>query len=206
MMSTSVSPQGSKVHVFVDFWNYELAMKGVDGGFKTDWAKLGAVLADAASNTLAPGAPHVFRGMSVHGSYNPSTEVRLFDWMTTVVGKFPGVRVTFSPRRRRRNPPRCPHCHRSVRNCPACNKDMRGTEEKGVDVQMAVDMISAAIHGTCDVAVIASSDRDFIPVAKFLSNLGIIVMHAAFGHQGSELSQNCWGSIDVPQLRQRFRR
>ena len=118
------------MHVFVDFWNYELAMKGVDGGFRTDWAKLGAVLADAASNTLAPGAPHVFRGMSVHGSYNPSTELRLFDWMTTVVGKFPGVRVTFSPRRRRRNPPRCPHCPSSSAELPGLQQGHEGYRKK----------------------------------------------------------------------------
>lgn len=205
-MSPNETAQINRVQVFVDFWNYELSMKNVDSQFQTDWAKIGPVLATEASQVAASQVPFVFRGMSVHGSYNPSTEQKLLNWVTTVVGRFPGVRVSFTERQRRRNPPRCPHCHHQVRNCPVCAKDMRGTEEKGVDVQMTVDMISAAIQGTYDVAVIVSSDRDFIPAAKFLSGQSIIVIHAKFGNQGAQLSETCWGSIDIPKLRHGFRR
>ena len=49
---------------------------------------------------------------------------------------------------------------------------MRGTEEKGVDVRMATDMISLAWVDYYDIAVLVSSDRDFVPVAEFLETRG----------------------------------
>ena len=50
---------------------------------------------------------------------------------------------------------------------------MRGTEEKGVDVRMATDMISLAWADNYDTAVLVSLDRDFVPVAEFLETRGI---------------------------------
>ena len=83
---------------------------------------------------------------------------------------------------------------------------MRGTEEKGLDVRIATDMISLAWVDNYDIAVLVSSDRDFVPVAEFLETRGIKVIHGAFPPQGSELTGSCWGSINVPRLRDEFRR
>ena len=83
---------------------------------------------------------------------------------------------------------------------------MRGTEEKGLDVRMATDMISLAWIDDYDIAVLVSSDRDFVPVAEFLETRGIKVIHGAFPPQGSGLTGKCWGSINVPRLRNEFRR
>ena len=52
-----------------------------------------------------------------------------------------------------RSPPACPGCHQRLTKCPACGADMRGTEEKGVDVRMATDMISLAWVDNYDIAV-----------------------------------------------------
>ena len=52
---------------------------------------------------------------------------------------------------------------------------------------------------------LVSSDRDFVPVAEFLETRGIKVIHGAFPPRGSELTTRCWGSIKVPQLREKFR-
>lgn len=57
---------------------------------------------------------------------------------------------------------------------------MRGTEEKGIDTLIVTDMIRLAWADACDVAVLVSSDRDFILVAKFLQPRGIKVIHASF--------------------------
>lgn len=89
---------------------------------------------------------------------------------------------------------------------PTCGADMRGTEEKGVDVRMATDMISLAWSHNYDVAVLVSSDRDFIPVAEFLGDRGLKVIHGAIPPKGAHLSTACWGSIDLRRLRERFRR
>ena len=63
---------------------------------------------------------------------------------------------------------------------------MRGTEEKGVDVRMATDMISLAWADNYDIAVLVSSDRDFVPVAEFLETRGIKVIHGAFPPMGAQ--------------------
>jgi uncharacterized LabA/DUF88 family protein len=83
---------------------------------------------------------------------------------------------------------------------------MRGTEEKGVDTRIVTDMISLAWANAYDVAVIVSSDRDFVPVAEFLQTKGIKVIHASFPPKGSELSQKCWGNFPVPALMTAFSR
>ena len=83
---------------------------------------------------------------------------------------------------------------------------MRGTEEKGVDARIATDMIRLAWIGNYDVAVLASSDRDFIPVVEFLETRNIKVIHCTFPEQGMELARTCWGSIDIPSLREQLRR
>ena len=82
---------------------------------------------------------------------------------------------------------------------------MRGTEEKGVDVRIATDMIMLAWVDSYDAAVLVSADADFVPVAQFLQTKGKKVVHAQFPPKGSHLSQKCWGSIDMTQLLDRFR-
>ena len=42
---TPVQASRHRVRVFVDFWNYTLSMRDADAAFRTDWAKLGPVLA-----------------------------------------------------------------------------------------------------------------------------------------------------------------
>lgn len=148
-----------------------------------------------------------YQGLNFYGSHDPAREAdrRLHRWATTVVDTFPGVSVSIVPRQRKRSPPVCPTCHSAVAQCPACGADMRGTEEKGVDVRMATDMISLAWADNYDIAVLVSSDRDFVPVAEFLETRGIKVIHGAFPPRGAQLTARCWGSVNVARLREEFR-
>ena len=82
---------------------------------------------------------------------------------------------------------------------------MRGTEEKGVDVRMATDMIRLAWVDNYDVAVLVSSDKDFVPVAEFIETRGIKVIHAALPPRGADLTRKCWSWIDVAGSREEFR-
>ena len=82
---------------------------------------------------------------------------------------------------------------------------MKGTEEKGVDVRMATDMISLAWADNYDIAVLVSSDRDFVPVAEFLETRGIKVIHGAFPPSGAQLTARCWGSVNIVRLREECR-
>ena len=67
-------------------------------------------------------------------------------------------------------------------------------------------MIKLAWVDNYDVAVLLSSDKDFVPVVEFLSTRGIKTIHAAFPPQGSMLSQHCWGNISIPNTMKQFRR
>lgn len=44
--------------------------------------------------------------------------------------------------------------------------------EKGVDTQLAVDMVKLAVANTYDVAVLVSGDGDFAPAVEFIKQLG----------------------------------
>lgn len=195
-----------KVRIFVDFWNYTLSMRGVDADYRTDWSKLGPVLSQAATSIVDANAIGEYRGLNFYGSYDPASEKerKHHRWATTVVDRFPGVKVSIVQRQKKRSPPSCPVCHSAVEKCPSCNADMRGTEEKSVDVRMATDMISLAWADNYDIAVLVSSDRDFVPVAEFLETKGIRVIHGAFPPMGAQLSAKCWGSIDIGKLRDQF--
>ena len=200
--------QRHRVRVFVDFWNYTLSMRDVEEGFRTDWSTLVPALTRAATALVgATAATGEYRGLNFYGSYDPNREKdrKLFQWATTKVSSFPGVSVSIVPRQKKRSPPRCPACRDVVATCLACGADMRGTEEKGVDVRMATDMISLAWADTYDIAVLVSSDRDFVPVAEFLESRGIKVIHGAFPPTGAHLTQKCWGSISLADLRDDFR-
>ena len=196
-----------RVRVFVDFWNYTLSMRDADEAFRTDWARLGPVLSHAAAAVVDAAATGEYQGLNFYGSYDPTSDAdrKLHRWATTVVDTFPGVSVSVVPRQRKRSPPSCPACHAAVAQCPACGADMRRTEEKGVDVSMAADMISLAWADNYDSAVLVSSDRDFVPVAEFLETRGIKVIHGAFRPKGAQLTARCWGSIDIARLREDFR-
>ncbi|KPL07722.1 hypothetical protein AMJ86_03190 [bacterium SM23_57] len=52
--------------------------------------------------------------------------------------------------------------------------------EKGIDVQIAVDMIRIGLLKACDTAVLVSGDSDFIHAISFVKDLGINVCVANF--------------------------
>ena len=195
-----------RVRVFIDFWNYSLSMREIDESFRTDWSRLGLVLSQAAVAVIDATARGEYQGLNFYGSHDPDSvrDRKLHRWATTVVDTFPGVSVSIMPRQKKRSPPRCPACYAKVQSCPKCGTDMRGTEEKGVDVRMATDMISLAWVDNYDIAVLVSSDRDFVPVAEFLETKGIKVIHGAFPPKGAHLTRKCWGSINIAELRDAF--
>ena len=119
---------------------------------------------------------------------------------------FPGVHVELLPRRKVRSGPVCPSCRSTVSRCPYCNADIRGTEEKGVDTRITTAMVSLAWIDNYDVALLVSPDRDFVPVVEFLATKGKKAIHGAFPPSAAELTRKCWGSFNIPAIRERFRR
>lgn len=194
--------------VFVDFWNFQLSINSLDSEFKIDWQKLGPVVAQESMRIVDATAATSYQGMNVYGSYDGSSkkDQGLLQWASNTLNRFPGVQVTMIRRQRKRRGPICPSCHQEVSNCPNCLSDIRGTEEKGVDTRIATDMIKLAWVDNYDVAVLLSSDRDFVPVVEFLSTRGVRTIHGSFPRQGSMLTQTCWGNIQMRQVMEMFRR
>ena len=209
MEDVSTNGPRYRVRVFVDFWNFTLLMSSEEQGFSTDWRKLGPVLTRMAAEVINPEAVGEYQGLNFYGSYDPASEhgKKRHRWAVNIISKFPGVTVSIVPRKRKLSPPKCPVCHNEVTTCTdlSCGADMRGTEEKGVDVRMATEMVSLAWANNYDVAVLVSSDQDFVPVAEFLETKGIKVIHGAFPPKGAQLTQKCWGSINLPDIREDFR-
>ena len=196
-----------RVKIFVDFWNFQISFNNQNAGFSVDWRKLGGVLAQEALKTVDASASLSYQGMNVYGSYGKSDkDKRMRMWAENTLDRFPGVQVTMLERQRKRKGPACPSCYEEIPSCPRCGSDMRGTEEKGVDTRIATDMIKLAWADNYDVAVLVSSDRDFVPVAEFLATRGIKTIHGAFPPLGIALSQACWGNIPIPQIMDKFSR
>ena len=196
-----------RVRVFVDFWNFSLSLRSEDDSFRTVWEPIGALFAREAAKAVDDKAKFSFDGIHVYGSYDPRGNDKAFkNWFTNVLDKMAGVHAVLLPRQRIRSAPKCPACQREVPKCASCGSDMRGTQEKGVDTAIVTDMIKLAWVDAYDVAVIVSSDKDFVPVAEFLQTRGLKVIHAAFPPKGSQLSQKCWASFNVTNFMDEFKK
>ena len=99
---------------------------------------------------------------------------------------------------------KCSQCCQITKARPECSADMRGTEEKGVDVCMATDMIKFAWVHNYGVAGLVSSDADFVPVAEFLERRGIKVIHGALPPKGYHLRSCSRGQLNLPKVREEF--
>jgi uncharacterized LabA/DUF88 family protein len=205
--SSSDSTQRLRVRVFVDFWNFSLSLRNEDDSFRVEWKPIGPILTAEAGALVDSTANALFEGMHVYSSIDPKKpqDIKLKNWLTNCLDKMPGTHVVVLERQKKRSFPKCPACQDEVAKCPSCAADMRGTEEKGVDTRMVTDMISLAWSDAYDVAVLVSSDRDFVPVAEFLQTKGIKVVHGCFPPKGSHLSQKCWGNLNLAKLMPKFR-
>ncbi len=59
--------------------------------------------------------------------------------------------------------------------------------EKGVDIQMATDMLIAAYEKHCSKIYLVSSDTDLLPAIEKVMNKGIHVVYIGFSHKPSKV-------------------
>ena len=209
-MSDTVSTQGQtsvRLMIFIDFWNYELSMKALDPDFLTNWFQLPFAIVQEASKLFS--STIQYESCFIFGSYDPAsvTDGKLKAWAGNVLSKVPGALVRFSPRQRRTTGPKCTGSgHHEVKDCPICNASMLGTQEKGVDTQIAIEMLDMSFAGRCDALVLVSADKDFIPAVEKLWHRNIKVIHAFFPNRGHELASKSWASFDLFKIREQFRR
>ena len=58
-------------------------------------------------------------------------------------------------------------------------------------------MLKLAWEDALDVAILVSSDRDFIPAVELLTSKGYKVINAHFPPRGMHLARECWASVDL---------
>ncbi|MFV1859853.1 MAG: NYN domain-containing protein [Anaerolineales bacterium] len=186
-----------QTRIFIDFWNFQLSLNdATPEGYRVDWKAISPWLMEQAATAV--GQDLSFEGTSVYISYNPRSEGdrKLRDFSLNVLDRFPGISVTLVERKPR-NPPVCPHCHEQIQNCPHCGEKLARTIEKGVDTAIVTDMFRLAWEESLDIAILVSSDRDFVPTVKSFSAKGYKVVNAHFPPQGMHLARACWASIDL---------
>jgi uncharacterized LabA/DUF88 family protein len=186
-----------KTRIFIDFWNFQLSLNDVAGKtYRADWNKLSPWLIAQAQAII--GFPLQYEGTTVYLSYDPRRpeDKSLRNWANNFLDHLPGVNIVMQERKPK-NPPICPSCHVSIDKCPHCGASTAGTVEKGVDTAMVTDLLALAWANAWEVAILLSSDRDFIPAINLLAQKGFHVINAHFPPIGAELSKTCWASIDL---------
>jgi uncharacterized LabA/DUF88 family protein len=192
-----ISDMPLRTHIFIDFWNFQISLiDATSVEYRLDWKKISPWIMSETQSII--GQPLTYDGTQIYISYDPSNtkDAGLRDFAINTLDRFPGIQVNMT-QRRPKNAPTCPQCHIAVDNCPRCGNTMTRTLEKGVDTAIVTDMLKLAWEGVLDVAVLVSSDRDFIPAVEVLTAKGYKVINARFPPAGMNLARTCWASIDL---------
>lgn len=195
-----------KNRFFIDFWNFQLTLNEVaPEDYRLDWKKISPWLVDQAEKIIS--SPLQYEGTHVYMSYDPRKEAdrQLRNFALNTLARFPGVHVDLFERKSK-GPPKCPSCYQEITDCPHCGNPMTRTIEKGVDTAIVTDLCKLAWEGALEIAILVSSDRDFIPAVEFLEAKGSRVINAHFPPKGMHLARTCWAAIDVKQGLDDFKR
>lgn len=198
------------LRVFIDFWNFTLSWERWDKETgdptkpfpqqKCDWRALPVELVKAAGKELASvGVDHGLQleETMVYASVDPVGEAKLRDWLITFVNRLPSFDVKTRDRAPRSKAIHCRLCRTTTSRCPNCGEVYVGKPEKGVDAAIVTDLLSLAWQGAYDVAVLVSSDADFIPAIEHVQAKGLKVINASWRNRGHDLQRACWASFHI---------
>lgn len=195
-----------RVRLFVDFWNLQLSWNRQtyqEFGRKTmmAWNELPAVLTREAMD-VAGIEKYRYDGTRIYASADLSTDQgqRLNDWLENFISMLPGVNVVMRERFSAPFSVHCSECDHLIGDCPSCGKRLYRSKEKGVDSAIITDLFSLAWADVYDVALLVSTDTDYIPPVERLQERGIKVINATWEGAGQELSRACWASFNLNPL------
>ena len=187
-----------RVHVFVDYWNFQLRWNERAGEARCNWAHLPAVLLERLRK-LPLAEPLDFQGMRVYASCDPDDE-NLRRWLENFLERQPGTSVVTLERRRRFDHIRCRACGYESGTCPSCGQPLVWSAEKGVESALITDLYELAFSDALDVAVLVSSDSDFVIPTLALQGRGVKVVNAAWRGAGADLAKASWATVDLDEL------
>ncbi len=81
--------------------------------------------------------------------------------------------------------------------CSGCKSESKIStyKEKGVDVKLAIDMLTHAANKNFDTAILVTGDGDFVEAVEAIKKFGLHVEHAYFKDMSRALQQSCDKSI-----------
>jgi hypothetical protein len=189
--------------IFVDFWNFTLQWQSRSAGADADWRALPQVLhARTQEIVRTAGAADVLEldETLVYASYEPGRDDKLRDWLDTWLHPQPGFRVIGSERAWRPRSVHCRECGTTTVSCPHCRAELGHAGEKGIDVKIVTDLVAMAWEDAYSVAVLLSSDKDFIPAVECLQERNYKIVNATWRGAGVELARTCWAAFYIDDL------
>lgn len=115
----------------------------------------------------------------------------------TFLDRLPSFRVITKERKPRPANIHCRNCGEKSDRCPSCGTSFVRSAEKGIDTHVVTDLLSLAWQEAFDVAVLLSSDADFVPAVIRIQEKGLKVINASWAGHGHEVKKACWGSFDL---------
>lgn len=196
-----------RARVFIDFWNFQLEWRNRANEAQCDWKRLGQELTAAASGCLPVNSEGlVLEETRVYASYEKGRDGKLAGWLHNFLDMQPGVRVFATERQWKARAVHCRWCQTRHELCPMCNKLLGRASEKAIDARIVTDMLALAWEDAYDVAILVTSDKDFIPAVETLQTKNIRVVNATWRGLGRQLAQVSWASFEIDDLIAALRR
>jgi uncharacterized LabA/DUF88 family protein len=191
-----------RVKVFIDFWNFQLSWNDRVKPAQCDWPRVATVFCREASRILSGAGlgTLALEETRIYAGYEAGREQNLKNFLENFLDRLPGVRVTTSERHWKKQSVHCRSCNTNRDDCPTCGAFFGRAAEKTIDARIVTDLIGLAWEGTYDVAVLVSSDKDFIPAVELLQTKNFKVINAAWRGRGFELAKKCWASFEIDPL------
>lgn len=190
--------------IFVDFWNFQINWNDRTDQASCDWTILPSILLKESEKLLAAAGSTddlVLDETLVYASVKPGEgDAKLKGWLTGFLDRQPSFRIKVRDRRVRTGGIWCNSCQTEIADCPRCNAAFQRSSEKGIDAAIATDLLSLAWEGVLDVAVLVSSDSDFVPAVERIQERGLKVVNATWRRYGHELAHSCWASFDLDSV------
>lgn len=190
---------------FIDFWNLSINWNDrMPEGTGIDWRKLPKELMAAAAtiySDLGIEADLELDETLVYASVDLTAQgKKLRGWLETFLDRLPSVRVTTKERRPRPYKVHCRHCDTEILACPTCSTTLTRAVEKGVDTHIITDLLTLGFQNKFDVAILVSSDADFVPGVTRIQEQGLKVINATWAGTGHELRKACWASVELDSI------
>lgn len=192
-----------RTRIFIDFWNFQLGWKERASGANCDWTLLPPTLITSAGSlfvNVGHTEPLQLEETLLYASVDPDTDGSLVRWLKTFIEPKPSWRVHIRERKPQTKRLHCRNCSAVTDKCPTCSKPFIGKPEKGIDTRIVTDLLSLAWQDAYDVAVLVSSDADFIPAVERIQEKGLKVVNAGWQNKGFDLKGACWANFTLDAL------